>query len=303
MGFIAGYIYLQPETDFLWAYLIGALIISITGLLDDKYSISPKYKLAGQIIAAVTVVSAGMRIEFVQVPWFGELHFYWFAIPITLFWIIAITNAINLIDGLDGLASGVSSIALAAMIITSILDTQLITIGLSVVLLGSTVGFLFFNSHPAKIFMGDTGSLFIGYTLSVISILGLFKSITIFSLIIPTVILAVPIFDTTFAIIRRIVRGQKISAPDKSHLHHHLMKSGFSHRTTVLIIYTISALFGFAGIIFSRSVLWGALLISMLCLIMIQFTMEMFDVLNKRRKPIMNMVKKLTYSQSTTRGK
>ncbi|WP_085522130.1 glycosyltransferase family 4 protein [Tuberibacillus sp. Marseille-P3662] len=303
LGFIAGYIYLQPQFQFMTAFLIGAGIIALTGFLDDKFAISPKLKLLGQIMAAVIVVSSGIQIEFIRIPMIGEIHFGWLAIPFTLFWIIAITNAINLIDGLDGLATGVSSIALTSIIIMSALNNQILPIGLSVLLLGGTLGFLLFNFNPAKIFMGDTGSLFIGYALSVISILGMFKSITIFSLIIPIMILAVPIFDTSFAIIRRLIKKQKISAPDKSHLHHHLLNIGFSHKTTVLIIYIISAFFGFSGIVFSRSVLWGSLLFLVLAVIMFQFTMEIIDVLNKRRKPILNTVKKVILNQSSSRGK
>ncbi|GGH76644.1 UDP-GlcNAc:undecaprenyl-phosphate GlcNAc-1-phosphate transferase [Pullulanibacillus pueri] len=308
LGFFAGYIYLIPHFDArvsssLTAFVIGGLIILVIGIIDDKYSLAPKYKLLGQTFAAILVVISGFTVHFIQFPLIGRIEFGWLAIPITIIWIVGITNAINFIDGLDGLASGVSSIALCSMLIMSILNGQLLVIGFSVILLGGTIGFLFFNIHPAKIFMGDSGSMFIGYTMAIISIMGLFKSITIFSLILPIIILGVPIFDTSFAIIRRIAKDQKISTPDKLHLHHQLLNMGFSHRTTVFIIYVISMFFGAAAVVFSRSVLWGSLFILLLSVILIRFTVEMMDSFNeKRKKPLINAIKKLVYQTSKSKG-
>ncbi|GGE57061.1 undecaprenyl-phosphate alpha-N-acetylglucosaminyl 1-phosphate transferase [Pullulanibacillus camelliae] len=308
LGFFAGYLYLIPQIDSLHAssltaFLVGGIIILATGVIDDKYNLPPKYKLLGQTLAAVLVVVSGFTISFVQLPIIGRIEFGWLSIPITIIWIVGITNAINFLDGLDGLASGVSSIALCSMLIMSILNNQVLAIGFSVILLGGTVGFLFFNIHPAKIFMGDSGSMFIGYTMAIISILGLFKSLTIFSLIVPIVILAVPIFDTSFAIIRRVAKGQKISTPDKLHLHHQLLKMGFSHRTTVFIIYIISLFFGAAAVVFSRSVLWGSLIILALSLVLLRFTIEVVDTLNEnRKKPLLNVIKKIVYQTSKEKG-
>jgi len=301
IGFFAGYLFLYPKLQFMPAFIIGVLLILITGIVDDKYSLSPKYKLLIQIIAAVIFVSSGTTINFIQVPYFDQINFGWWGYPLTVLWIVGITNAINFIDGLDGLASGVSSIALIVMIVMGILNGQATAIALSVILLGGTIGFLFFNIHPAKIFMGDAGSTFIGFTMAVISILGLFKSLTFFSIIIPIIVLAVPIFDTSFAIVRRIAKGQKISSPDKQHLHHCLMRMGFSHRTTVFIIYGISAIFGIAAIIFSRSVLWGSLIILILATFMIRFTVELFGSLQKK-KPLVEAVKKIAVQESKTKG-
>lgn len=301
IGFFAGYLFLYPKLQFMPAFIIGVLLILITGIVDDKYSLSPKYKLLIQIIAAVIVVSSGITVNFIRVPYLGQIDFGFWAYPLTILWIVGITNAINLIDGLDGLAAGVSSIALGATLIMGIINGQAVAIGLCVILLGGTIGFLFFNIHPAKIFMGDAGSMFIGYTLAVISILGLFKSLTFFSVVIPIIVLAVPIFDTSFAIIRRIAKGQKISTPDRMHLHHCLMRMGFSHRTTVFIIYGISAIFGIAAIIFSRSVLWGSLIILVLAAIMIRFTSELFGSIQKK-KPLVEAVKKIAVQGSKNRS-
>jgi len=306
LGFFAGYLYLIPKIDSLHvssltAFIIGGIIILVIGIIDDKYSLSPKYKLLWQTLVAVLVVVSGFEISFIQLPIIGRIEFGWLSIPITIIWIVGITNAINLLDGLDGLASGVSSIALCSMLIMSILNVQLLAIGFSVILLGGTIGFLFFNVHPAKIFMGDSGSMFIGYTMAIISILGLFKSLTIFSLIVPIIILAVPIFDTSFAIIRRISKRQKISTPDKLHLHHQLLKLGFGHRTTVFIIYIISLFFGAAAVVFSRSALWGSLIILALLLVLLRFTFEVIDTLNlneNRKKPLLTIIKKIVYPTS-----
>jgi len=298
LGFFVGFIFQRPDLPSTWTFLGGAFIVLFTGIIDDKFNLPAKYKLLGQILAALLVVLSGVTVDFIQFPVIGRIEFGWWQYPITILWIVGITNAINFIDGLDGLAGGVSSIALGSMLVMGIMNQQSLAIALSVILLGSTIGFLFFNSYPAKIFMGDSGSMFIGYTMAYISIIGLFKSFTIFSLIIPIIILAVPIFDTSFAIVRRIIRGQKISTPDRSHLHHCLLKLGFSHRTTVLIIYVISLIFGLSAIIFSRSILWGSLIILALSFIMIRFTVEILDTWNNRKKPLINAVKKLQGTKS-----
>jgi UDP-GlcNAc:undecaprenyl-phosphate GlcNAc-1-phosphate transferase len=293
LGFIAGFIYLSPKSDLMLPIMLGGTIIILVGIIDDKYTLTAKYKLTGQIAAALIVIAAGIKIDYINIPFYGNFDFGIFSYIITILWIVGITNAINLIDGLDGLASGVSTIAMSAILLMAIFDGQVLVITLSVILIGSTLGFLFFNFYPAKIFMGDTGALFLGYAISIISILGLFKSVTIFSLIIPIIILAVPIFDTLFAIIRRILNKQKISAPDKSHLHHCLLSMGFNHRNTVLIIYLISIFFGISAIIFSASTLWGSFFILGLLILIIQLTAEIIGLIGEKRKPLINTLKKV----------
>lgn len=301
IGFFAGFLYLHPFMPNNLAFLAGALILVVTGVIDDKKGMPAKYKFLLQIAAAVIVTVFGVKINTVLLPHFGYVDLGWTSYPLTILWIVGLTNAMNLIDGLDGLASGVSSIALGALLVMGFLNLQTLSICLSVLLLGGTLGFLFFNIHPAKIFMGDAGSMFIGYTIAVISVLGLFKSITFFSVIIPIVVLAVPIFDTSFAIVRRAINGQKLMSPDKGHLHHNLMNLGFSHGTTVYIIYSISLFFGVAGIIFSRSILWGSLSILLISTLMLRFSMEMLSTFNNK-KPLVNAVKRLVLQNSKSKG-
>ncbi|MDG5471580.1 MraY family glycosyltransferase [Jeotgalibacillus sp. ET6] len=294
-SFIIALIVTQPAGQYTWPIVVGASIIILTGALDDRFQLSPKLKVLGQVIAALTVILwGGVQVEFINLPFGGRLEFGYLAIPLTLLWIIGITNAINLIDGLDGLAAGVSSIALITISGMAIImgDTYVAMIG--AILAASTIGFLVYNFHPAKIFMGDTGSLFLGFMISVLALLG-FKNITVISLLVPILILGVPISDTFFAIIRRIVNKKPISAPDKSHLHHCLLNAGFSHKETVLIIYGIATMFSMSAFIFSQSTLWGAILVIAVVLVAIGLIVESIGLLGKEQKPFLNFVR--------TRGK
>lgn len=292
-GVAAGFIYLKPYSPYMTEIVIAGMLILILGVFDDKFAVTPKVKLIGQIIAAIIVASSGLQVEFISIPLIGRIEFGYMSFVITVLWIVGVTNSINLIDGLDGLAAGVSTIALGSILTMAVLDNQLVVIALAVILIGSTLGFLVFNSHPASIFMGDTGALFLGFSISVMSMLGLFKSVTVFSLLIPIIILAVPIFDTFFAIIRRIMNKQKISTPDKFHIHHCLLAIGFSHRSTVIIIYLLSFLFGVSAIIFSASTLWGSLFLLILLLLVMQFTIELIGLIGNKQKPIINTIKKI----------
>lgn len=250
-GYFAGGLYDQKVT----AISIGALLIVAIGILDDKYELSAKVKFAGQLVVAGLIVASGLTIDLLSIPYIGNFELGMWSYPITVFWIVAITNAINLIDGLDGLSAGISAIGIATIAIMAGLNGKMLILMISVILLGSIIGFLFYNFHPAKIFMGDTGALFLGYSISILSLLGLYKSVTLFSFLVPIIILGVPVFDTTFAIIRRIVNKKPISAPDKSHLHHRLLALGFSHRNTVLAIYAFGIMFSISAVILSESTL------------------------------------------------
>lgn len=300
IGTLAGLLYFSPKSPDLFPIGIGACIILIIGVLDDKYTLSAKTKLLGQIIAACIVVFSGVDIDFITLPFGDRIELGAFGVILSILWIVGVTNAINLIDGLDGLAGGVSAIALGSILLMSVLNHQFIVVSLCIVLIASIIGFLFFNFHPAKIFMGDTGALFLGYSIAVISMMGLFKSVTLFSLIIPVIILGIPIFDTFFAIVRRILNNQKISAPDKSHLHHCLLSLGFTHRQTVLIIYGMGILFGVSAIIFSTSTLWGSLIIIGLLFILIQITAEFIGLIGKR-KPLINILKRISIGILSTK--
>ena len=205
-SFLIGYLVLQPDSKYALPILIGSIIIIITGVLDDMIELSAKIKLGGQLVATlIVVVYGGVQIDFINLPFGGKLEFGMLSIPITVLWIVGITNAINLIDGLDGLAAGVSSIVLITISGMAIMMGNVFVTSMGFIVLGSTLGFLFYNFHPAKIFMGDTGALFLGYMISVLSLLG-FKNVAVISFIVPVIILGVPISDTFFAIIRRIVK-------------------------------------------------------------------------------------------------
>lgn len=290
-AFLIGYVILRPEDSHATGILVGALLIILTGFLDDMLEITAKAKVFGQLAAAIIVVTwGGLQIEFINIPFIGQLEFGMLSIPVTIIWIIGITNAINLIDGLDGLAAGVSTIALISLAIMAMLMANPFVVATAAILAASSLGFLFFNFHPAKIFMGDTGSLFLGYMISVLALLG-FKNVAVISLIIPIIILGVPISDTFFAIVRRIRMKQKISAPDKSHLHHCLLKSGFSHKQTVLIIYGIAALFGLAAILFSQATVWGSVILIAVLLLAIELFVEVIGLAGANYRPLLNLVR------------
>ncbi len=217
----------------------------------------------------------------------------WVAYPLTVLWIVGITNAMNLIDGLDGLGAGLSVIGLSTIAVMALSGGKILILSLSLVVIGSTLGFLFYNFHPAKIFMGDTGSLFLGYVISVLSLLGLYKSVTLFSIIIPIIILGVPIFDTTFAVIRRILNKQPISAPDKSHIHHRLMAFGLSHRTAVIIIYLIGFIFSVSAILLKSATIWLSLFIIFVLIVFMQIIAEVTGLVNEQFKPFTKFYKRL----------
>ena len=297
LSFIIGTLISEPGNlmygEFHWSIIIGAAIIILTGMVDDVKEISPKVKLFGQIAAAaVVVIYGGLKVEFINLPFGGIIGFGYLSIPITMIWIIGITNAINLIDGLDGLDDRVSSIALFSFAgMSMVMCNQYVTI-MALIVGASTIGFLFYNFHPAKIFMGDTGALFLGYIIAVLSLLG-YKNVTFISLIIPVIILGVPISDTFFAIIRRLVNKQPLSAPDKSHLHHCLLKLGFTHSQTVLLIYAMAALFGLAAFVFSQSTVWGSIIVILALLITIELVVESIGLIREDYKPLLKFLKGL----------
>lgn len=265
----------------LVAYLIGGWIIVLLGIVDDIYQISAKYKFLGQLIAAIMVVAVGIKIDYITLPGDLVLSFGVLSLPITLIWLVGVTNALNLIDGLDGLAAGVAAIALATIAIIGFSMGNIVIAFMVLLLLGSTLGFLIYNFYPAKIFMGDTGSLFLGYNLAVFSLLG-FKHVALVSFLIPIVILAVPIADTFFAIVRRMMSKKPITKPDKNHLHHCLLRMGFSHRKTVLVIYAISVLFSVLAIIFSRATSWWAFVVLGVTLVAVAVGADVINILDRR---------------------
>lgn len=293
IGVIIGYFVSGLYNERMKGIIVGALIIVILGILDDKYELSAKIKFLVQIGAASIVVSTGLTIDFIQVPFFDKIELGWMAIPITILWIVGITNAINLIDGLDGLAAGISIIGISTIAIMAGAYNKVMILSLAVILIGSILAFLFYNFHPAKIFMGDTGALFLGYSISILSLLGLYKSVTLFSFIIPIIILGVPIFDTFFAIIRRIVNKMPISSPDKSHLHHRLMAIGLSHRQTVLVIYGFGIIFAISALLLKSTTLWGSLLIIFGLIIISGLVAEIVGLVSDKYRPLLRFYKKV----------
>ncbi|MFF5993812.1 MraY family glycosyltransferase [Lysinibacillus sp. KU-BSD001] len=291
-AFLIGVAILRPDGENMLAIVLGATVIVITGVLDDMYEISAKAKMLGQLVAACIIVFfGGIQIEFFNLPFDdGTLSLGLLSIPLTILWIVGITNAVNLIDGLDGLAAGVSTIALITLATMAFTLSDMFVVAIAAILAASTFGFLFYNFHPAKIFMGDTGALFLGFMIAVLSLLG-FKNITMVSFIVPVIMLGVPISDTFFAIVRRLRMKQKWSDPDKSHLHHRLLDLGFSHRQTVLIIYGIATLFGLAAIIFSMSTVWGAILLITVILVAIELFVEIIGLAGKNYRPLINFVR------------
>ncbi|UOE55135.1 undecaprenyl/decaprenyl-phosphate alpha-N-acetylglucosaminyl 1-phosphate transferase [Bacillus sp. CMF12] len=296
-GYFAGGVYNQKVT----AISVGAILIVIIGILDDKYELSAKIKFAGQILVASLIVASGLTVDLLTIPYIGDFELGWWSYPVTIFWIVAITNAINLIDGLDGLSAGISAIGIATIAIMAGLSGAMLIFTFSAILLGSILGFLYYNFYPAKIFMGDTGALFLGYSISILSLLGLYKSVTLFSFLVPIIILGVPVFDTTFAILRRLVNNRPISAPDKSHLHHRLLALGLSHRNTVLAIYAFGILFSISAVLVSESTLWGTIFIIFGLLVVTEIIAELIGLVSDRYRPIINLYKKITGTRSLGR--
>ncbi|NRD76690.1 undecaprenyl/decaprenyl-phosphate alpha-N-acetylglucosaminyl 1-phosphate transferase [Bacillus sp. BRMEA1] len=295
-SFIIGMIVLHPDDPYGPSIIIGSIIIVVTGVLDDIYELSAKVKFIAQIVAATLVVTwGGVHVQFINLPFGGQIEFGYLSIPLTIIWIVGITNAINLIDGLDGLAAGVSSIALITISGMAIIMGDGYVTTIASLVLASTLGFLLYNFHPAKIFMGDTGALFLGYMISVLSLLG-FKNVTLISFIVPVIILGVPISDTFFAIIRRIVHKKPLSAPDKSHLHHCLLRLGFTHRQTVLMIYAMATFFGLMAIIFSQSKLMGGFFLILVLLVLIELIAEAIGLVGKNYRPLLKMMRVLLFS-------
>ena len=278
-GFIVSVIYLLiimnmegsinlhgPEQYYikLIGFFIGAAIISSVCFVDDMKNLPALVKLAAQTMAAIVVVASGIRIEHIQLPFFNQAEISQaFSVILTIGWIVGVTNAINLIDGLDGLSTGLSLIScLSLIIIFALNDSPLIAIILITALAGALAGFLPFNFNPAKTFIGDTGSNFLGYSLAVISILGVAKTYTLIVIVAPLIVLALPVFDTIMAIIRRIIKGKSIKAiiePDNGHLHHRILAKGFTQKQAVMILYGISATLGIFTIILLESGIWKAL--------------------------------------------
>jgi UDP-GlcNAc:undecaprenyl-phosphate GlcNAc-1-phosphate transferase len=295
LSFSIVFIIISQFIELNYGILLAVLVIGVTGLVDDFITLSPLQKILGQgIAAAIVIFMSGISIQYISMPFqdYGVFIPSLISIPITFIWIIAITNAINLIDGLDGLAAGVSGIAAVSIFALAVLMGNWVVAFLSIAIIGAVIGFLFFNFHPAKIFMGDSGALFLGFILAVVSLMG-FKQVTTISLLIPFLILGVPIIDTVIAIIRRAIHNQPITNADKSHLHHKLLEFGYSHKQTVLIIYSLAIIFGVAAVAFSQVSSLGSTIIFIGLVVLIEVLIEKFSLISQSYRPILQIVEKL----------
>ncbi|HVN67657.1 MAG TPA: MraY family glycosyltransferase [Candidatus Sulfotelmatobacter sp.] len=229
--------------------LLGGSVVMLVGLLDDIYRLKPWLKFLCQLIGAGIAIYFGIEINFVSTPFNRLMPLRFVAIPLTLLWVVGMTNAINLIDGLDGLAAGVTAISAGTLFLVALRTHQLAAALLMVALAGAALGFLRYNFNPASVFLGDAGSYFLGFILATAAIIGVFKTTLVVALIVPILILGVPIFDTTFAIVRRLRQKKSIFAADDKHLHHLLLRAGFNQREAVLAIYTVCLLLSVIALI------------------------------------------------------
>ncbi|WP_371261636.1 glycosyltransferase family 4 protein [Alkalibacterium sp. 20] len=269
-------------------------VIIITGIIDDLFELSPLLKLLGIITAASLIYFYGdVALETMTFPYLGTIEFGSFQLPFTILWIVGFTNAINLIDGLDGLASGISMIALTTMGIIGFFFLTIEEISISVmifILVAAIAGFWPYNFYPASIFLGDTGALFLGFMISVFSLQGL-KNATLISLGLPIIILGIPVTDTLFAMIRRKLNKQSIATADKSHIHHRFMSIGLSHKQTVLAIYSVSAIFSIIALLYNFSTLIGSVLLTLFVIIGVILFVELIGLVGEDKHPILNIIK------------
>ncbi|MFD2306520.1 glycosyltransferase family 4 protein [Enterococcus termitis] len=282
-------------TDYILPIILAAGIVVATGLIDDIYELSPKKKTLGILLGALVIYFFGkdIRIEMITLPFLGQIDLSWFSLPLTLFWILAITNAINLIDGLDGLASGVSIISLATIGVIGYFFLHAKTVYIPIVifvLVASIAGFFPYNFYPAKIFLGDTGALFLGFMIAVMSLQGL-KNATFITVITPMIILGVPITDTVYAIIRRLMNKRPISSADKMHLHHRLLSLGFTHKGAVMTIYGLALVFSFVALLFSYASQLASILLIVFSAIGLELFIEMIGLVGENHQPLMYILR------------
>ena len=234
--------------------LLGAIIILVVGVLDDCLALPALPKFFAQIAAGTIVVLHGCSVRYVTTPFSAvPIDLGWLAGPVTVFWIVLMTNAVNFIDGLDGLAVGVSGISTATMLVIALLLGEESVAVILAALLGACLGFIPYNFNPAQIFMGDTGSTFLGFVLASLSVQGLFKMYAVISFMVPFLILGVPFFDITFAVIRRLAKGQNPMQADRGHIHHRLINMGLSQKQSVAIVYMLTGVLGLAAVLLANT--------------------------------------------------
>lgn len=257
LGFILSVVIFADITKQIQGVLLGSVVVVIVGVIDDIVPLKAWIKLAAQIFAALIAVFHGVEINFLSNPNFlsGDMYLSLgvLSVPLTVIWIVAITNSVNLIDGLDGLAVGVSGISSATMLVIALLVAEGNVAIILAALAGACIGFMPYNINPAKIFAGDTGALLLGYVLATMSIVGLFKFYAIISFAVPFLVLALPLFDTIFAFFRRILKGRNPMSPDRGHVHHRLIDMGLTQKQAVAILYCISTVLGLSAVVLTTS--------------------------------------------------
>lgn len=286
----------QTYFQYILPVVLGGLVVTVTGFIDDVYELSPKLKMLGIVIGAIIVWAfTDFKFDSFKIPFGGPLLAFdpFLTFFLTVLWIISITNAINLIDGLDGLVSGVSIISLVTMAIVAYFFLPLTNFFLTLtilILIASIAGFFPYNYHPAIIYLGDTGALFIGFMIGVLSLQGL-KNATAVAVVTPVIILGVPIMDTIVAIIRRSLSGKKFYEPDKMHLHHRLLSMGFTHRGAVLVVYGIAMLFSLISLLLNVSSRIGGILLMLGLLFALEVFIEGIEIWGEKRTPLFNLLK------------
>lgn len=277
-------------SHFVRPILLAGAIIVLVGFVDDVKELKPWQKMLGILVAGLIIIfKADIKIETIRFFYVGTIELGWLSIPVTLLWIAAITNAMNLIDGLDGLASGVSIISLSTMGIIGYFFLLAETVYIPIIifiLVASIVGFYPYNMYPAKIFLGDTGALFLGFMISILSLEGL-KNATFISLISLVIVLGVPIMDTVFAMIRRKNNKQPLTSADKKHLHHQLMALGFTHRGAVMAIYILAIIFSFIALLINYTNVIGGALLVVTSLLALELFVELINLGGDHHKPIL----------------
>ena len=257
LGFLLSVVMFANITKQIQGVLLGSVVVVIVGVIDDIVPLRAWIKLIAQVIAALIAVMHGVKIEILSNPNFlsGEMYISlgFLSVPVTVIWIVAITNSVNLIDGLDGLAVGVSAISSATMLVIALLVAEGTVAIILAALAGACIGFMPYNTNPAKIFAGDTGALLLGYVLATMSIVGLFKFYAIISFAVPFLVLALPLFDTIFAFFRRLLKGRNPMSPDRGHVHHRLMDMGLTQKQAVAILYCISTVLGLSAVVLTTS--------------------------------------------------
>lgn len=294
LGFLLGYMIYGTPSAIMNSVLIGSFIIVLTGVVDDIKPLDAKTKFIGQLISACIIVFYGNLLINNLSAFNINIDFKWYiSYPLTIFFILGCINCMNLIDGLDGLSSGLSAIYFLTIGIIACFKGNIgLDLVITFVMLGSVLGFLVHNFHPATIFAGDSGSMFMGFIIAVVALLG-FKNVTLTSLIIPLFILAIPICDTVFAIIRRLLKGESISTPDKFHIHHQLLNRNFSQTETVLIIYLVDLLFAAASIVyFLKDRILGYIIYGILLVIVSIFIMKTNVIFEHKDRVIFKVKKK-----------